>query len=60
VLEIHQKREVLQHNLFHSRRPRPPLKVFLIGAFRIFVDAAIDLLKDAWIDLLVSLFIASL
>ena len=48
------------NNPFHRRRPRPPLKVLLVEAFRILVDAAIDLLEDAWIDLVMSLFIALL
>src|SRR5436305_14489891 len=44
------------NNLFYRRRPRPPLKVLLVEAFRIFVNAAIDLLEDAWVDLVMSLF----
>ena len=48
------------NNLFYRRRPRPPLKVLLVEAFRILVDATIDLLEDTWIDLVMSLFIALL
>jgi len=54
---VHYPRVCSANNLFYRQRPRPPLKVLLVEAFRILVDAAIDLSEDAWIDLVMSLLI---